>query len=101
MTTLLRTNARALGVVSAEQILLGLLLTVSLLLFVAQGYRVSVNPAHGDMAPQVVPHGNYFVMGDNRDFSDDSRFWGDLPRRDLIGRAIACYWPPRDCALLR
>ena len=55
-------------------------------------YRV--NPAHGDMAPQRVPRGEYFVMGDNRDFSDDSRFWGDLPRQDIVGRAVACYWPP-------
>jgi signal peptidase I len=50
--------------------------------------------AHGDMAPQRIPPHEYFVMGDNRDNSDDSRYWGDLPRRDLIGRTVACYWPP-------
>ncbi len=51
--------------------------------------------AHGDMAPQFILHDQFFVMGDNRDVSDDSRYWGDLPRRDIIGRAVACYWPPR------
>ena len=57
--------------------------------------------AHGDMAAQAVLPGQYFMMGDNRDVSDDSRYWGDLPRRDIIGRAVACYWPPRRCQLLR
>lgn len=62
-------------------------------------YRV--NAAHGDMAPRFVPHDQYFVMGDNRDFSDDSRFWGELPARDILGRAVACYWPPKECQVLR
>lgn len=65
----------------------------------SEPYRV--NPAHGNMAAQFVPRGEYFVMGDNRDFSDDSRFWGDLPRQDIIGRALACYWPPVRSHLLR
>ena len=44
-------------------------------------------------APYEVPEGSYFVMGDNRTDSFDSRFWGPVPRETLIGRALAVYWP--------
>ena len=57
--------------------------------------------AHGDMAPQFVPHDQFFMMGDNRDVSDDSRYWGNLPRYDIIGRAVACYWPLQSFHALR
>ena len=43
--------------------------------------------------PYRVPAGTYFMMGDNRLNSDDSRVWGPVPARDLIGKAFAVYWP--------
>ncbi|CAB4905772.1 unannotated protein [freshwater metagenome] len=42
-----------------------------------------------------VPAGHYFMMGDNRGESNDSRFWGPVPRDWVIGGAFATYWPPK------
>ena len=47
-----------------------------------------------------VPAGHYFMMGDNRGSSDDSRFWGPVPKRWIIGGAFATYWPPKRIGLL-
>ncbi|MBI4464665.1 MAG: signal peptidase I [Acidobacteria bacterium] len=40
----------------------------------------------------VVPPGQYFVMGDNRDFSSDSRYWGFVPRENIVGNPLLIYW---------
>lgn len=47
----------------------------------------------------VVPQGSYFLMGDNRDESDDSRYWGPVPRVWIIGKVVATYWPPKRIGL--
>jgi signal peptidase I len=41
-----------------------------------------------------VPAGDYYMMGDNRGDSDDSRYWGPVPQRYVIGEAFFTYWPP-------
>ncbi|MGZ5314963.1 MAG: signal peptidase I [Solirubrobacterales bacterium] len=42
-----------------------------------------------------IPEDHYFMMGDNRGASDDSRFWGPVPKDWIIGKAFATYWPPK------
>lgn len=50
--------------------------------------------------PITVPAGHWFMMGDNRGASDDSRFWGPVPKKWIIGVAFATYWPPNRVGLL-
>jgi signal peptidase I len=54
----------------------------------------TINPDCNYPTPITIPPGDYFMMGDNRDYSDDSRFWGPVPRSWIIGAAFFTYWPP-------
>ena len=55
-------------------------------------YGLHAEAIRDNWGPQVVPPGQLFVMGDNRDNSRDSRFWGFLPRDQVKGRALLVYW---------
>jgi signal peptidase I len=48
-----------------------------------------------DFPEQQIPADNYFMMGDNRGQSCDSRDWGTVPGANIIGEVFAVYWPPR------
>jgi len=53
-----------------------------------------VSPECNFPNPITIPAGHWFMMGDNRGDSDDSRFWGPVPTSWIIGQVIVTYWPP-------
>jgi signal peptidase I len=55
-------------------------------------YGLRTESIRDNWGPQVVPEGQLLVLGDNRDNSRDSRFWGFLPRDQVKGRALLVYW---------
>ncbi len=59
-----------------------------------------VSPECNFPDPIKIPAGHWFMMGDNRGESDDSRFWGPVPTGWIIGKAFATYWPPDRIGIL-
>ncbi|RXH57510.1 Signal peptidase I [Granulicella sibirica] len=49
-------------------------------------------PSHVENGDLIVPHGSFFAMGDNREHSADGRFWGFVPRENILGRPMFNYW---------
>jgi len=57
-------------------------------------YVDSENMRYDDYGPYTVPAGHYFMMGDNRNNSKDSRMIGPIPRQNIVGKAMFVFWPP-------
>ena len=56
--------------------------------------RAPASPYPSSGGAFTVPKGRYFMMGDNRSESCDSRSWGTVPRKNIIGKVFLTYWPP-------
>lgn len=61
--------------------------------FLPVGVRTNGGAFLGEGDEVVVPEDQYFAMGDNRDFSSDSREWGFVPKSAIIGKSFVVYWP--------
>ena len=60
-----------------------------------EDYLTTQARANGSFPERRVPPGQYFMLGDNRGQSCDSRVWGAVPRENIIGEVFAVYWPPQ------
>lgn len=60
-----------------------------------------LEPPYYDMPPRIIPEGKLFVLGDNRNHSNDSHRWGELDRDRVIGQAVYIFWPPSRAGAIR
>lgn len=61
--------------------------------YIKEGIETNGGTFLGDSQEVIVTEGNYFVLGDNRQYSSDSREWGFVPRENIIGESFFVYWP--------
>ena len=66
---------------------------------VADDYLTDEWRSHDDYGPEVVQPGYYFVMGDNRNNSSDSRSWGPVPKKYIVGKVKFRWWPLQDAKI--
>jgi len=87
-----------------ESIVIAVILALFIRTFIVQAFKIPTGSMESVLhevtsfdvreryGPVTVPPDQYFVMGDNRDNSQDSRYWGFLPRDYIKGRALIIYW---------
>ncbi len=60
---------------------------------IAEPWLPKDEPLGRPITPMTIPRDDYYVLGDNRPYSCDSRYWGVVPRKLIVGKAEAIYWP--------
>lgn len=66
-----------------------------------QRYYYNRGEFAGENEKLVVPPDSYFVLGDNSGSSKDSRYWGFVPKDNILGQAMAIYWPPQRIRIIK